>query len=582
MNRRATIFAPATVLVLALLTGGWFLQAGVEREENVYVQARLLEEVVDHIAESFVESVDRDELYRDALEGVLDGLDDPNTSLLAPEEYEQFRSQTEGDYGGVGLEIQERDGWVTVVTPLPGTPGSNAGIRAGDRFYEVEGESAEDWSVDQVVDALRGEPDTDVDVKMQRPGMEEPLSFTLTRAEIQLHSVPFHAMLEAGVGYVPLNLFSETSSQEVQEALQALEEDGMAGLILDLRGNPGGVLDQGLAVADLFLPEGSDVVETRGQDDQIQQSLRAGMDEILPDLPLVILLDQTSASASEIVAGALQDHDRAVLVGGTSFGKGSVQSLFQLSGGNVLQLTTAQWYTPAGRSIHAMEADEEELVEQLEEAQESGAFSLTGQLVPEPDTADRPTVESFAGRTLYGGGGITPDLLVMPDTLEARESQAVRTLFEQAGADFEGASFEFAVEYLQEHTGVGQDFELTDEDLDRFRGLLEERGAEVDADVIDDARRFVILELERRVAEQEWGEEGEFQRLRPVDTQLRRAVELLEEAEDQESLFRQAGTPLPEGAPAEAEEEASWLDGLPDGVHVRAASGGSPGGAEPR
>lgn len=581
MNRRTSIFAPATVLVLALVTGGWFLQAGVEREENVYIQARLLEEVVDHIADNFVEPVDRDELYRDALDGVLDGLDDPNTSLLAPEEYEQFRSQTEGDYGGVGLEIQEREGWVTVVTPLPGTPGSSAGIRAGDRIYEVEGEPAGDWSVDQVVDALRGEPGSDVDVKMLRPGMEEPLSFTLTRAEIQLHSVPFHTMLDEGVGYVPLNLFSETSADEVRQALQDLEGQGMEGLILDLRGNPGGVLNQGLAVADLFLPEGVDVVETRGQDDRPQQSLRSGMGELLPDLPLVVLLDQTSASASEIVAGALQDHDRAVLVGGTSFGKGSVQSLFQLTGGNVLQLTTAQWYTPAGRSIHAMDADEEELAEQLEEAQESGKFSLTGQLVPQPDTADRPRVESFAGRTLYGGGGITPDLIVMPETLEPRESQAVRALFEAAGADFERASFDFAVQYLQDSPDAARDFELTEGDLERFWDLLEERGVELEAETREEGRRFVHLQLERRIAEQEWGEEGEFGRLLPHDTQLERAVELLREADSQESLFRLAGTPLPDGeAPAEG-AETSWLE-VADPVGQPAAAHAGGGGADPR
>ena len=193
---KRSVVAPAVVLTAAVLSGGWFLQRGVGHEQNVYFQVRLFEEVVDHVANQYVEDVDRGELYQSAIEGLLDQLGDPNTSFISASAYEDIRIRTMGDYGGVGLEISERDGFITVVSPIPGTPGDRAGIRPGDQFFEIAGESAEGWTVEQAVSALRGRPGTTVDVKMRRPGVDQPIPFTLERAEIHLKAVPFSSMLE--------------------------------------------------------------------------------------------------------------------------------------------------------------------------------------------------------------------------------------------------------------------------------------------------------------------------------------------------------------------------------------------------
>ncbi len=547
MKIRRSVFAPAAVLLVALLTGGWFLQQGVSQEQNVYMQVRLLEEVVDHVEKRYVEPVERKTLYQSAIDGVLEDLGDPNTSFLDATEYESLRIQTEGEYGGVGLEITERNGWVTVVTALPGTPGTRAGIRAGDRIVEVEGESAEDWSVNQVVERLRGEPDTEVGLKVERPGVSTPIPFTVTRARIELRSVPFAMMLEGDVGYVPLQVVSESSSREVRNAVDSLRADGARGLILDLRGNPGGLLDQGIGVSDLFLEPERVIVETRGRAQGQDEVMRARDAEAFGEMPIVVLVDQQSASASEIVAGALQDHDRALIIGTPSFGKGSVQTLYRLTGGNVLKLTTARWYTPVGRSI---QKPFDERRASREEGR--GVLTVSGTRIERPDTAGRPTFQTDGGRTVYGGGGITPDLIVFPDTLHHEEEEAAREIFRSAGT-FVTTTFNFAVEYLQEHPGLGRDFRLTDRDLTAFYQRLGEVDVSLERDEFDAARRFVRHQLEREIANQAWGQRGEFRRMMEEDPQLLRALDLLREASSPMNLFRVAGVGVPGATSSDGE-----------------------------
>ncbi len=565
MNNHRSSLGPAAVLVVTLLTGGWLLQQGVEQEQNVYVQTRLLQEVIDHIAERFVDPVERQQLYDEAVEGVLRSLGDPNTSLMGGEDFESFRIQTEGDYGGVGLEIVERDGFITVVSPIPGTPGARAGLRAGDRIVGVDGTNIEGWSSQRAVGVLRGPADSDVEVEVLRPGIDERIEFTITRAQIQLRSVAFSTLLDDGIAYLPLSLFQERSGQEVQKALEELKEQGMRGLVLDLRGNPGGILDQGIAVADLFLPAGRTVVETRGQGRNDSGSLRTSREGAFEDLPVVVLLDHGSASASEIVAGALQDHDRALILGTTSYGKGSVQSLFRLSGGNVLKLTTARWYTPQGRSIERTGAngrDEEQPGPlALDEGEEGRPYvlSVDGQLVPRPDTAGRPTVESAAGRTLYGGGGITPDLLVLPDTLTRDEQAAVARIARQGGA-LNAALFDFVVRYVQENSELSPPFQADDAVLDRFYESLADREIEVDRETFQRARRYLAREIEGELALQAWGEEEAFRQQGRTDLPLQRALELLRTADTPGSLFELAGQAIPGEAAGPDDQDGDDAD----------------------
>lgn len=533
MTTRRIALAPVLVLTAALLLGGWFLQQGVGQEQSLYFQARVFQEVVDHVAERYVDPVEREGLYQDAIDGVLEGLGDPNTSFLDARNWENFRIRTEGEYGGVGLEIVDREGWVTVVSPIPGTPGYRAGIRAGDRIVEVDGESAEGWTSDRAADRLRGRPGSEVRVRMGRPGVAEPIDFTIQREVIQLKSVPFATMVSPGVGYVPLRVFSESSETEVRDAIARLRDQGMTGLVVDLRGNLGGLLDQGVAITDLFLRAGLPVVETRGRAPDQNGVLRTSGPEAYPDLPVVLLIDESSASASEIVAGALQDHDRALVLGATSFGKGSVQTLFRLTGGNVLRLTTARWYTPAGRSI------QKEFEEQLSLGAR-GVPTLAGPLAERPDTAGKPRVTSMGGRSLVAGGGITPDLLVVPDTLTADEQEAVRAVYQEAGT-FNTALFNYSVRYLQENPGLSRDFTLEEGALEGFYRFLVESEVSVDRPTFDRAARFIRFQLEREIARREWGEQGEFLHMAPDDHALQRALDFLREADSPGDLFDVAG-----------------------------------------
>lgn len=537
---------PGIVLVLALLVGGWFLQRGVAQSENVYVQSRLFEEVLDHLEDRYVDELDREQLYRFAVDGVLQELGDPNTALMDATDYESFRIQTEGDYGGVGLEIVERDGLITVVSPIPGTPGARAGLRAGDQIVEVDGESIRGWTSQEAVQVLRGRPGNEVQVRIQRPGIANPIPFTLAREEIRLRSVAFSSLLEGDVGYIPLGMFQENSTGEVRAAADSLRAEGARALILDLRGNPGGLLTEGIGVADLFLPRQLPIAETRGQSGLQSEEIRSSTEDRYEGMPLVVLVDRGSASASEIVAGALQDHDRALVVGATTFGKGSVQSLFTLTGGNVLKLTTARWYTPAGRSIERYtEPGEEpeapaagEAATPAQPAPESMPVSLGlfGEYVFPPDTAGRPRVESMDGRTLYGGGGIVPDLLVNPDTLSGPEQAAVRALFQQAGTYTTGL-FSYAVSWLQEHGEDRPEFRVTDDELREFLRHLEERGFEIDPDTWADAARFTRLQLRTQIALQARGEAGEFELRMPLDRPLQRGLEALRSASDPTALL---------------------------------------------
>jgi carboxyl-terminal processing protease len=541
MEPKRNSIGPGIVLLLALVIGGWFLQQGLAQDGSVMGQARLFDDIIDHIADRYVDEVDRDDLYDYAIEGVLEQLGDPNTSVFNTNEFEDFRIQTEGDYGGVGLEIADQEAYITVVSPLQGAPGSRAGIRAGDRIVRVEDESTEEWSAQHAVQVLRGRPGSSVGVTIRRPGIEEPIDFTLTRERIQIRSVPFSLLLDGSVAYVPLRVFSETSTREVRAAADSLRDAGAAALILDLRSNPGGVLDEGVGVTDLFLDRGAGVVETRGDEGGPNGMIRASTGDRYEGMPVVVLVDRGSASASEIVAGALQDHDRALLIGSSTFGKGSVQSLFNLTGGNVLKLTTARWYTPLGRSIERPPSS----------GSGSGSpgehlpITVTGQFALPADTAGRPTVTSEAGRTLFGGGGIVPDVLVPMDTLSTVEQAAVRTLFRDAGV-YNGARFDLAVQYLQEHPGLDLDFRVEDQDLaDVYDRLVGEDGVDLTRETFALTERFVRYDLQREIALQGWGELGELQRAVPYDDALQVALDLLRGATSTEELFTRAGGPLP-------------------------------------
>ncbi len=555
---RAGRIAPFLVLAGATLLGGWFLQEGVAREENVYTQVRLFQEVVDYVSEQYVEEVDRGEIYQSAIDGILGQLGDPHTSFIQPREYENVRIRTQGDYGGVGLEVLPRDGRVTVMNPIPGGPGGRAGIRPGDWFVEIGGEPAEDLDVDAAVELLRGEPGTEVEVRMGRPGVPEPIPFTLRREVILIKAVPFATRLSGDVGYVPLQAFQSTARDEIRAAVDSLRAEGIRGLILDLRGNPGGLLEEGIGVTELFVDDGATVVETRGRGPGQSARYDAREGPAFPGLPVVVLVDGGSASASEIVAGALQDHDRAVLVGTPSYGKGSVQTLFRVTGGGVLRLTTARWYTPVGRSI------DREVGDASAPRPDHAALALSGAVVAVEGDMERPAFRSMAGRPLLGGGGIVPDVEVLPDTLSNAETGAVRALFSQGGA-FNTVLFNYAVAYIQDRPSLPEDFVVGAAELAGLKAALDQRGLQVPDDVYREAERYVRYRLEQEIALQAFGDEGQFRHTLRWDRPLAEALALMEGAGTTRELLA-AARDMPGSTAARAEAasaEVAAADSVP-------------------
>lgn len=533
MRLRGSFWKPAIIGFVAVVSGGWLLQQGARG--NVYVKMRMFQDIVRTVSDRFVDPVDPAELYDLAIDGLLEQLGDPHSTLLRPEDYSQLRLQTTGNYGGLGIRIDQKDDWITVVQTLPKTPADRAGLRPGDRLIEVNGESMRGWRPDDAVQVLRGPKGSPVDLKIQRVGLDEPIPVRIVRDDIHVEYVTAF-MYEPGIGYIRHQQFSENSAEDIRRVVKSLTAEGMEGLILDLRGNPGGLLEEGVAVSDLFLDSGEDVVETRSRIAEQNDTYFASQPPIDRSLPVIVLVDGFSASASEIVAGALQDHDRALVVGTTTFGKGSVQTLYPLAGGNYLKLTTAKWYTPSGRSIHR-EGDHDVLAMEGE----SGPLSVDGHAVSGLMTVPQEVFYTDAGRQVYGGGGITPDLITRPDTLTTDERNFRRSLGEQIAA-YSDAVFRFAVEYTNARPGLEADFVVTSAMLSDLYDWLIDSEIEVDRGLFDGSARLLERELGIQLATVALDEEQSMRRRLVLDNQAEKAAELLRQIRTQDQLFALAET----------------------------------------
>lgn len=532
MRIKRTIMAPVLVAVTAMATGGWFLQRGVGEERNIYANARLFEDVLRFVSDNFVEDKEPSELYRMAIDGMLTELGDPHTSLMPAKDYERLRLQTSGEYAGIGVQIDRRGGWITVISPLPGTPGERAGLRAGDQIIEVEGESTRDWDTDLAVSKLRGPKGSAVNIQIARGGVGQPIPLRIVREEIHIQAVPSAYMMDGNVGYVEMVSFSESSTAELRDAVQRLRGEGARGVILDLRRNPGGLLDQGVSVADLFLERGETVVETKGRAANQNHRASARTADQFPGLPVVVLVGPNSASASEIVAGALQDHDRALVLGRTTYGKGSVQSLYPLQENNWLKITTARWFTPSGRSIQKPYGIDAHLVED----------ELGGPSGVAADTMEKPTYRTDAGRTVYGGGGIHPDVVMSPDTTTLEE-RAFFQAMQRNLSEFVSARMNFAVEYLRRNPDLQEGFAVTPQMLDAYFQALRQAGIDVDRPLFDEATRWIANDLALEITYSKWGEQAARRRTNSDDPQVNAAAALLRRASTPESLFALASNP---------------------------------------
>ncbi len=350
-TKSARIAIGALVLVvLSLVLGGGTLQRVSAVAESQYDDLRVFTDVLALVQRNYVEKPNNKELIYGAIKGMLETLD-PHSSFMTPEVYREMQVETKGEFSGLGIEITMKDDRIVVVTPIEDTPAFKAGIQAGDQIVKIDGKSTKGMSLPDAVKLMRGPKGSTVKLTIVREGSPEPIDLTITRANIAVKSVKAK-MLEPGYGYVRLTQFQERTADDLGAALDKLEKEGLKGLILDLRNNPGGLLDQAVKVADYWIDSGL-IVYTDGRVENQKMEFYARRDTVRRDYNMVVLVNEGSASASEIVAGALQDTGRAVIVGTQTFGKGSVQTIIPLSDGSALRLTTARYYTPKGRSIQA-------------------------------------------------------------------------------------------------------------------------------------------------------------------------------------------------------------------------------------
>jgi carboxyl-terminal processing protease len=443
LRRKFSLLALALTLIVGATVGFW-----MPRDDDFFALRKNFEifgAAYEELVTGYVEPLDPQHLMRTGLEAMLNELD-PYTTFIDEADNADLSIITRGRYGGVGLNVGRRGGKITVISPIEGASGYKQGVRAGDIITHIEDQPTSDLSMSDVRNLLRGEPGTPVDVTVKREGRLDPLVFTLTREQVQLENVTYSGYTDQalGVGYVKLERFAREAGPDVERAIRELRQQGtLRGLILDLRDNPGGLLDAAVDVSELFVDRGSVIVSTRGRSPDSERVYRSERIPLAPDLPLVVLVNEYSASASEIVAGAMQDLDRGVVMGTTTYGKGLVQVVKSLPYNTSLKMTTAKYYTPSGRSIQSIEY-------------KNGEGTAT------PDSVGR-AFKTKGGRTVRDRHGIEPDVII--DATEPGELEEAL----QRRAAF----FFYANHFAAEHDAIASDYRATDATLTNFQAWLE-------------------------------------------------------------------------------------------------------------
>jgi carboxyl-terminal processing protease len=524
-STRARTAIVSGTLLGALVTGGWLLQHGSRTGTfTTYEGAQLFDNVFRRVQNEYVDTVSDSALYQKSVDGMLYELRDPYSTFLPPDRFARLNETTTGNYAGLGLETDLRDGWLIVVAPLPGGPAERAGLQPGDRITEIMGKPAKGWTNEEASKALRGKPGTPVTLKIERPGVVTPIEVRLVRSTIHQSAVRRASLLGDGVGYIDLKAFSDSTAKELNGAISNLLAHGMKTLVLDLRTNPGGLLNQGVKVSDLFLSPGQKIVSMRGRLPEANREYADTAKQRWPQLPLIVLVDGRSASAAEIVAGALQDHDRALIVGTPTYGKGSAQSVISFGTEGGLKITTARWFTPAGRSITRRQPSDD-------------------------DTEDSPPVkrERFhtdSGRVVYGGGGITPDLIAGDSTTPMAEGNLIRALGAKVG-HFRDAITDYAL-YLKATHGISSpDFVVTPAMRDEVWNRMKARGIDIPRSTFDDGEPLVSRLIGFDIARYVFGSEAEFRRRASVDKPLQKALELARGTRSESELLRKASAHAP-------------------------------------
>lgn len=532
----AVLFLSVGALAGGLIGGNAQAESRPDDTDFSWKVGRILALVEDN----FVGKPESDGLIEDAIGGMLRTLD-PHSNYLSVDTFSEMRDEQRGKFHGLGIQITKRGAEkpLTIIAPIDDTPASRAGLLSGDEISQIEGEPTINLTVTEAVRLLKGDKGTEVTITIKRPGVQEPFDVTIERDEIPIESLRLAYMLTPEIGFVRISNFTSTTAQELDAAIARLKEQGMTRLMLDLRGNPGGLLDQAVQVSERFIPEGKLIVYTRGRISGSNQDFVAkrGTDRV--GTPLVVLVDSSSASASEIVSGAIQDHDRGLVVGETSFGKGLVQRVIPLRDGGALAVTTAKYYTPSGRLIQRDYSDLEEYYLTRPEDEEGAGADL-----PAPtEFGDAPVFYTSGGRKVYGGGGIRPDYIVKSTRPPGIVMQMLR----------ENLFFDFSVLYVNANPELTKNFQATDELFAEFRTFIDSRKHEYVPQEFEDAKAQIGRRLRAQIARVKWDAVQEGLILAEDDPQIQRGLELFDEAADLAHMNESEVEPVSPGLRAQAQ-----------------------------
>ncbi len=501
------------------------LSSNPSKGGNVYQDMMRFNEVLNAVSRYYVDEVDTRKLIDGAISGMLETLD-PHSVFIPKDQLEDVTERFEGHFFGVGIEFNVIKKWPTVIAPIADSPADRLGLRPGDQLIKIEGKSTYDLSESEAIERLRGGQGTKVVITVNRAGVEEPFDVTITRDKISIFSVEPVFMVDKITGYVRIKRFSKTTAEEIEQALVKLEALGMKQMILDLRSNPGGFLEQAVAVADKFLERGHKIVYTRGRIPQASDDFYSTDDDHHPQMPLIILLDHGSASASEIVAGACQDWDRALIVGETSFGKGLVQNQIGLKDGSAIRVTTSKYYTPSGRLIQRP-YENGNAIDYIDAAYDDVDPNTIADSVK-----NRPVYKTSAGRFVYGGGGITPDI-------KMRWQLPTQFFYDLV---MNRAFFEFASDYAAKNRALAASFDVFNETWLPSEQLLAEFRQHVQALVASKKLKFdqkgwekdlptIKLWLKKEIALYLWDREKSARIEIAGDPQFREALRFFPQAE---------------------------------------------------
>uniref|UniRef100_A0A7V2ZJW5 S41 family peptidase n=1 Tax=Ignavibacterium album TaxID=591197 RepID=A0A7V2ZJW5_9BACT len=506
--------------------------------DNLRESIRKFNDVLTYTEKYYIEEVDTQKLVEAALNGMFNQLD-PHSVYIPAKEFTAVEESFRGDFEGIGIEFQIVNDTLTVVSPITGGPSEQLGILPGDRIIKIDGNPVIGITNDEVRQKLRGKAGTKVNVTIHRPGLSKLLDYTIVRDKIPIYSVDAHFMIDDKTGYVSVSRFSETTFDELYNALQDLNSKGMKQLLLDLRGNPGGYLNQAVQIADLFIDGKKKIVYTSGRRSEFNEEYYASETYPYEKIPLVVLINRGSASASEIVSGAIQDWDRGLVVGETSFGKGLVQRQFQLFDNSAIRLTISEYFTPSGRLIqrdYKSKKDKKDYYSEITDRDESEGENI--EHTAEKDSS-KPTFKTLIKkRTVFGGGGITPDYIVKSETLtEYTQNLLKENLFYSYILNYlDNNAKEIKNKFGNDLNKFRKGFSISNEMMDSFISYAKSKKVEFNKDDFEKDKDYIAARLKAQIARNFWKNDGWYSVLLEGDSQFNKALKLFNEAKDLANL----------------------------------------------